>query len=141
MKRRITVVLMAMCGLMLAASVAQAQFNYIFFAGTGNRLTGSFSSLNFTHRTGTQWGASFDQRLINLGFTFQFNGVNYTQVRAYHNGVLVMGSGSLSDPTSNALNGQSVPIVAGLWDAMRVTDNLQWTSGGTCSPSVIESAT
>lgn len=137
MKRKASIVLLTLLGLAcVPAQNVLAQFNYGFLKSTGTRMTGSFTNLNFTHRTGTQWGSSFESRLLNIGFTFQFDGVNYTQLTVYHSGVIAMGNTSLSSPTGNALRTPGGPVIAPFWDDMRITDNLQWQSTGCAASSI-----
>ncbi len=58
--------------------------------------------------------------ILNLGFTFKFNGTNYTQVRVYSTGVITLGAGALSNPSSNSL-ATGVPLVAPFWDELKFT--------------------
>lgn len=137
MVRKVRAVLYAVLALgLLAAGSATAQIDYAFSAGSGSKATGSRVNLNFTHRSGTQWGSSFEQRLVNIGFTFHYDGNDYTQVNIYHSGVMTLGNNSLGGPTSNNLNNVNVPILAPFWDVMRITDNLQWQYTS-CDPSSI----
>ncbi|MCB0712452.1 MAG: choice-of-anchor D domain-containing protein [Ignavibacteriae bacterium] len=133
MRTKATAILLLLCGMLFVSSELSAQINYIFSPGTGTRNTGGFSTLSFSTRTGSQWGASYQEFLVNIGFSFSFDGVSYTQARIYHSGVVVLGSGTLSSPTNNSLNNVSVPVLAGIWDDMRITDGL----GGQCTSSSI----
>jgi hypothetical protein len=54
--------------------------------------------------------------LINLGFTFPYNGSNYTQVRVYTSGLISLGSGTVADPTTNNLAGSNGAIIAPFWE-------------------------
>ncbi len=69
-----------------------------------------------------------DKQLVNIGFTFNFGGVDYTQVRIFSNGILHFGADQSfhTDYTNEALpvNGAD-RFIAGYWD------DLQPRSGGT----------
>lgn len=69
-----------------------------------------------------------DQQLVNIGFTFNFGGVDYTQTRIFSNGILHFGAdqGFHTDYTNEALPTNNADrFIAGYWD------DLQPRSGGT----------
>lgn len=54
---------------------------------------------------------------INIGFTFQFGCVNYTQIRVSTNGWLTFNSSYTGNDFSNSLaGGANKPVIAPLWD-------------------------
>lgn len=81
----------------------------------------SESPLWETQYQGERYNFGFETSgVLNLGFTFRFNGTNYTQVRVYSTGVVTLGSGALGSPSSNSL-GTGMPLVAPFWDELKFT--------------------
>lgn len=81
----------------------------------------SVSPLWETQYQGERYNFGFETSgVLNLGFTFRFNGTNYTQVRVYSTGVVTFGTGALGSPSSNSL-GTGMPLVAPFWDELKFT--------------------
>ncbi|GAA3970555.1 hypothetical protein GCM10022407_15500 [Hymenobacter antarcticus] len=105
---------MLVAGLLPLGSRAQLVANYAFAASTGTftELTGATLTPGLRVDTG-------NTPAIPLGFTFRFEGVDYTSVIATSDGYLTFNS-SLTSSTFN--NGfafvtlASDPLIAGLWD-------------------------
>ena len=72
-------------------------------------------------------GSAFSSGLYNIGFTFKFNGVNYTQLRVYSSGIISLGSGTVSGSNSNGLASATMPIIAPFWEELKFTGE-----GGGC---------
>ena len=70
--------------------------------------------------TGTSAGAGGDTFLssaLNIGFTFNYCGTAYTQLKMASDGYLALGTSQTSSSLSNNLSTTSVlPIIASLWD-------------------------
>jgi len=72
-----------------------------------------------------------DKQLVNIGFTFNFGGVNYTQVRIHTNGVLDFGADQLFHQDFSNENmpiGTADRLIAPYWDDL---DPAGGTGGGT----------
>jgi hypothetical protein len=70
--------------------------------------------------------------VLNIGFTFQFDGVNYTQLQVYTTGVISLGSPTLVRYPFNDLTNPSVPVIAPFWDSLAMTG----TQGGCFAPKI-----
>lgn len=96
--------------LFFSSSVQAAVSPYSFSTLTGVSLeTGSFTNL---------LGTSMDDdasALTNIGFTFTYNGTNYTQFSATSNGLLQFGA-SASTEYSNAFTSLTGPYLLPYWD-------------------------
>ena len=90
----------------------------------GSAAPVSMSGANILWESGGQgsryWGLGGSSGVINLGFTFKFDGTNYTQVRVHSTGVITMGTASLGDPISNSLT-VGVPLIAPFWEDLKFT--------------------
>jgi hypothetical protein len=92
-----------------------AQINtYTFATGTGMALE------NMSAGTTTLIGSSVDDgasAVTNIGFTFNYNSINYTQFSVSSNGLMRLGSTLVSSTYSNNLtSGASDPKIAAYWD-------------------------
>lgn len=118
-----------------------------FFAFTAQESEASLSEYRFSVGTGSSsdmtgatniWTATNQNRFhaasgaLNIGFTFQFDGVNYTQMQVYTSGALSLGSATLFRYSFNQLGNPSVPVVAPFWDSLAMTG----TQGGCYAPKV-----
>ncbi len=134
MRQKVGALLLALLGLTLVSvQDASAQLGYAFFPTTGSRVSGSLTNVNFQFRTGTQWGALSENRSVNIGFPFKFDGIDYTTATIYHNGFITLGNSVNGSPGSNNLRSVREPTIAALWDDMRVTDGL----AGQCESSSV----
>lgn len=76
----------------------------------GTEVTTSTSAADFLQDTRTSTN-------IPIGFTFNFNGTDYTQARAWSDGVLSFNLTASSTPTNNLKSGTTGrPLLAPLWD-------------------------
>ena len=112
---------------------ARAELDYGLLVGTGTQMTGSFITVQNGSRAGAGQNYGYLQPSTNsasIGFTFNFDGVNYSTVYISSNGFVSLGS-SYGSPTSNSLNNPGAPILAPFWDAMRISggNNPCGTSG------------
>ena len=101
------------------ASRAQLVANYTFAASTGTftELTGATLTPGLRVDTG-------NTPAIPLGFTFRFEGVDYTSVRATSDGYLTFSPTFTSSTWNNGLafvTLTSDPLIAGLWDDLTGT--------------------
>lgn len=141
MKAKCSAILFALFSLvMVSAQTMHAQIDYAFSPESGSRITGSFTNLNFNWTDGSQWGNQSVQQTVNIGFDFKFDGTVYNSVVVHHSGVIALGTDGLGSATNNNLRSLNRPVIAALWDDMRVTDNLQWQETG-CDASSIRAMT
>jgi MSHA biogenesis protein MshQ len=107
-------------------------------AGVAHAATYSYQPTSFAwetptnnvvwERTNTGYPIDDDKQLVNIGFTFTFGGVGYTQVRVFSNGILHFGAdqGFHQTYTNTALPASGADrFIAAYWD------DLQPRSGGT----------
>lgn len=108
--------------LIVLAAPAWGQLDYVFSVSTGSLK--SLSSPVSTHSTYTGsngWLAIPSSAvLVPLPFPFLFNSTSYNDVSITNNGVIGLGASSMSEGTSNDLAQESVPVLAGFWDQMRL---------------------
>jgi hypothetical protein len=149
----LTVILFFFIGPNKAQTVANYSFtpsNSVFSQITGGTQVSFVAGLNDGYSNG-----------IPIGFTFYYNGQDYSTVSASTNGFIVLGQdfGSSNNFTNNLANGTGTgsprPIVAPLWDNLLLTNaadvsyltsgyapnrvftlqwlNVKWTSGASAS--------
>lgn len=121
-----------------------AQINYAFSTATGtySGISGTSPAL-----TATTSGGNTDEGFANalqIGFTFAFNGVNYTTFNVSTNGIIGFGSGFTTSSTfySNDLpSGQTAarPLIAPLWDDLDLAtvSDLKYLVSGTAPNRVL----
>ena len=123
--RRTSYMFLVLLGVMLGTSAElHAQLNYVFNAGTGSQITGSFNTLWQGTRAGANgWGQGnpHNEALVNIGFTFNYNGTSYTQVTIGTAGLIKFGSASAAT-AGNGFSSMGGPGIAPFWDDMRLTD-------------------
>jgi hypothetical protein len=104
--------------------------DYVFLPTTGT----------YTEITGTNAGITGDDALsaaINIGFTFNYSGSSYTQIKISTNGWLCLGIGESNYYLGNALNGTYLsPIIAPLWDDL-ASNNVQYITTGTAPNRIL----
>lgn len=61
--------------------------------------------------------------VLGIGFTFQFDGADYTQMQVYTSGALSLGTPALFRYPFNDLTNPSVPVIAPFWDSLAMTGN------------------
>lgn len=122
--------------MLLSGYFSKAQINYSLQApvGTYNLLAGGATATLVEAYPGTK--TNLDESFANnipLGFTFQYNGVNYTQIHLNANGFASLGSAFLSSSTlnpsydvndlrsGNGYKGTARPILAPFWDDLQLT--------------------
>lgn len=133
--RRVFLLLICAIGAVTLTQEVTAQFNYEFKSGTGKALTGTFSTIASSSRAGANgWGQGnpHSSFVVNLGFTFPFDGVNYTQVSIGTSGLILFGNVSAATATNSFAN-MAGPGIAPFWDDMRVSDG----AGGYCTASSV----
>jgi hypothetical protein len=120
----------------------QAQINYSFAASTGtfNEIAGTSATLTSGGIAGASNSDEGFQNAVPIGFTFTYNGTNYTSVNISTNGFLSLGAALTSGSIyySNNLNsGPSTPtgarpIIAPLWDDLdaQAANNITYTTTG-----------
>lgn len=96
--------------------------NYTFSA-----VNGSFSYVTGYTQPGTLSGGTWDDGYYNsipIGFTFNYNGTNYTTLSASTNGWVVLGTTlSASTNTNNLTSGGTRPLLAPLWDDLAMSNS------------------
>jgi hypothetical protein len=111
--------------------------SYTVTAGPGSALdmSGSTMIYNGAAQRGTGQGGFYNYASggLPIGFTFVFNGTAYTQFSVNSNGLMGLGSGTVTATGSNSLTGAGTyPIIAPFWDQQRVSGGVQ----GCASPAV-----
>ena len=76
---------------------------------------------------------------FNIGFTFTFNDVAYTQVQASSNGPLLFGTGRSQSAANNLASTTLTqrPGVAAIWDDLQVTSGVTYQVSGTSPNQVL----
>ncbi len=122
--------------ILLSSYLSKAQMNYAFApqAGSYSLLAGGANATLVAAYPGTK--SNLDESFANnvpLGFTFQFNGINYTQIHLNVNGFASLGSAFISSTTldpsynvndlrsGNGYKGALRPILAPFWDDLQLT--------------------
>jgi len=121
----------------LLLSAANAQINYSFAASSGTYTPISGTAVTFTPTGYDGTAGGLDEGYNNsiaLGFTFPYNGVNYTTVGVTSNGFLYFGAGFTATATfyNNNLTsgfGTSRPLVAPLWGDLLIGSATYTTTG------------
>ena len=119
MKRFYSLVLTALAVLLLPmASSWGAMTVYQFTSGTGSQIT--LTSPSTLLGSGNDDAAS---AVTNIGFNFVFNGTTYTQFSASSNGLLGLGSTTVTTSYSNPVLTASAtyPIITAFWRDMYTT--------------------
>lgn len=115
LKKSISGCLVLLAGLLGSIS-AQAQVSsYSFAASSGGTLEDMSSGTTQLLGSSSDDGASTVQ---NIGFTFNFNGTNYTQFSANANGLMRLGSTAVATAYTNnfATTATGYPMIAPYWD-------------------------
>ncbi|QNH62724.1 beta strand repeat-containing protein [Hymenobacter sediminicola] len=110
--------LLLLLGLWLAAATgAWAQVSGYGFAASSGTYTTIEGTAGATNVAGVQVDTGISGALP-IGFSFVFDGVTYTEVRASSNGFLSFNAGAASQSTNNlnTVATSSRPLVAPLWD-------------------------
>ncbi|MBX2931510.1 MAG: T9SS type A sorting domain-containing protein [Chitinophagaceae bacterium] len=125
---------------------AQAQINYAFTA-TAEAYTALSSGTNPTLLPTTSGGATDEGYANNIpiGFTFNFNGTNYTSFGICTNGFIYLGSTGLINTNITYNNNLETglptirPIIAPLWDDIDVqsSSNIQYLITGVAPNRVL----
>lgn len=104
-----------------------AQLNYSFSSTTGtyNYLTGATNALSSNTADDELSSA------ITLPFTFYYNCQPYTQIKVSSNGWLTFDMSLITSNAFNDLDGTSSLIIAPLWDDLKCTRNVKYTTTGT----------
>lgn len=120
----------------------------VFFAFSAKAqlpaYTFSETSETYTSVLGTNSTASGDdgsQNNINIGFTFNLAGVNYTTFSINTNGFIRLGADIASSPWSNDLSNSSTqrPLIAPLWDDNnRGTGRISYALSGIAPNQILE---
>lgn len=123
--------LLLTCLVLLGSSATQAAF-------TGYGFTvGSSTAADMTGATSI-WVGTNQNRFhapsgaLNIGFTFHFDGVSYTQMQVYTSGAISLGSNQLFRYSFNDLTMPSDPVIAPFWDSLAMTG----TQGGCFAPKI-----
>lgn len=105
------IVIALTCCFMAISSSARAQLSdYGFLSATGVSLeTGSFTNIL---GTGVDNGASAQE---NIGFTFNYDGIDYTDFSVSSNGLLALGTTAVTDDV-NLMGSLSGPYLLPYWD-------------------------
>ena len=112
-KRWLLPLLAIVIGLPMTAMSQASGYSFSTSTGTYDTLVGGTSVSGVV-------ADSYISSAIPIGFTFNFNGVNYTDVYASSNGFLSFNSSSSNGTANDLDNGSSssslMPLVAPLWD-------------------------
>ncbi len=127
-KPNLRLFILLFAGLFMLNAGAQNVSGYAFNAGTAvyTPLTGA-TSTSLTNSADDEISAVF-----NIGFTFDFGGINYTQVMATSNGVLLFGTGRTGSATNNLATATSTqrPGIAALWDDLQCRNGVKYILSG-----------
>lgn len=127
--------------LVLFVLSSNAQINYTFSTATG--IYNSITSGTSPSLTATTSGGNTDEgfaNAISIGFSFDYNGTNYTSLGVCTNGFLYLGSSGLNTNSvtysNNLISGFSStqrPIIAPFWDDLDVQSatNIKYKTTGT----------
>ena len=97
---------------LLTFNFSKAQINYVFTASGGAFAANTTPTV--VHAAGVDDAIS---AVINIGFTFRYGCVNYTQFKVTSNGVMFLGSTAAGSNAGNNLNTSTDrPAIAPLWD-------------------------
>lgn len=132
----------------LAAATAHAQIDYTFTSQSGSfaLLSGATTATLTESYPGTR--TNLDESFVNqvqLGFTFQYNGLNYSTVHLNSNGFASLGAAFVANSTADmgydvnelraaaGFKGVIRPIIAPFWDnlALTATSGLSYKTEGT----------
>ena len=119
--------LCSIIGLILIANLSYGQlpntYQFSYSSGTYTALSGG-TTLNYLNGVGPNNADDGYVNAIPIGFTFTFNGVNYTTINVCANGFLTFGAAlpatGYPDTWTNSVStfALSRPILAPLWDDM-----------------------
>ncbi|HTN45641.1 MAG TPA: T9SS type A sorting domain-containing protein [Flavipsychrobacter sp.] len=100
--------------LLTTASYAQPASSYSFSSASGTYTEVSAAGTVLTAMNADTYISPF----LNIGFTFTYEGVPYTQFKMSSNGFISLGAGTSALTTNNlsTANAASRPIIAPLWD-------------------------
>ena len=90
--------------------------NYYLYRKTSDTGRLSLSSPTAVHAAGVD---SIISSLINIGFTFNFNNVNYTQFAVSTDGYVELGAASSNDYTNDLIQQGSRILLCPWWDDLR----------------------
>ncbi|MCC3157679.1 T9SS type A sorting domain-containing protein [Hymenobacter sp. 15J16-1T3B] len=132
--------LTALAALPLVSAQAQLVNTYTMVASTGTFTPLPASATSPALSGGDQNDGFYNN--IPLGFTFKFDGVNYTTVSASTNGWLTFGQNITdSTPANNLTSGTPRPIAAPLWDDISFVYAGTGTPTGNLTGSLLYSTT
>ncbi len=132
-------------GLVLAANISMAQItNYKFSANTGG--ASAFVPIVGGTVLNTQYNGSpdSDDGYVNgapIGFTFKYDGINYTTYNVCTNGFISFGAalGNTANWTNNITSSTAVtrPILAPYWDDLLINGTVSYVLTGTAPLRVL----
>lgn len=120
-------------------------YNYTVNLAKGLNYVMESSASGFTYLVGgntfTWTGNSNDAYSdpVNIGFTFSYCGVEFTQFQASTNGFIRLGTGLAASLPTDALSGTTRNILAPLWDDLDVVDlaNVTYLVEGTPGDQIL----
>ncbi len=120
---------------MIIITLLTVTFMGVLVAGITNYYNAPVASQGtYQEITGTSAGAGGDAFLspaLDIGFTFNYCGTAYTQLKMASDGYLALGTSQTSSSLSNNLSTTSVlPIIASLWDDL-TSNTMSYTTIGT----------
>jgi Abnormal spindle-like microcephaly-assoc'd, ASPM-SPD-2-Hydin/Secretion system C-terminal sorting domain len=116
--------------LALSATSAFGQLNYTFRMGNGANIDVTAGTILFdgAGQSGSGQGGFVNavQGNLPIGFTFNFNGTDYTEFSVSSNGIMGLGSSWVTwDGYNWLMNAGNPPILAPFWDQLRVSGGVQ----------------
>ncbi len=124
-------------------------FSFLMFVNTSfaqqvsiysfSESTGSYSAVNGTDITAI--GDDGSQNALPIGFTFNYDGVNYTTFSVNTNGFIRLGADIGSLPWTNSMSNASTqsPLIAPFWDDdNRGSGSIQYSLTGASPNQVLE---
>jgi len=136
-------------GILLTTGTCFAQApNYAFQAATGTYTSitgGTAVTMTYNGATNHDDGITTPANAIPIGFTFNYNGTNYTFIKPCANGWASFSTTALTNNTdtwtNNLASGPAAnqrPLIAPLWDDMDMTaGSVSWLLSGTAPNRVL----
>lgn len=143
MKRSIIITIISFLSVVVVN--AQPAYSFLATSGTYTPISGG-TLLTFTYNgvNNNDDGILTPANAINIGFTFNYNGTNYTTIRPCANGFAAFSNTALANNTDTWTNnlaggvGTQRPILAPLWDDLDMTPgSVTWELSGTSPNQVL----
>src|SRR5438132_1144842 len=113
MKRLLLLLHVSLLALFAASADLRANLaQYTFSVSTGSQNSMVSATALWTGYSGSRSALKNQTASFNIGFTFYFDGVAYTQLAASTNGVLSFGSSVTGSATNSLAGASTFPVIA-----------------------------